>query len=128
MLLPWANMIPCPWKRTLRACCSLSTDEKCGDKKIRMLRSLSAKKATHWKGKLTLVGKGPLTVLLVHHGQGIGVDELWCGQEVGVECIHVCVEPVVILEIAVVVLCKRTRHVLGHVVHVLYSIEYIQLG
>ena len=89
---------------------------------------LSERRRVHMKkGELTLVGEGPLAVLLVHHGQGIGVDELGCGQEVGVECIHVRVQPVVVLEVAVIVLCKRARHVLGHVMHVLYPIEHIQL-
>lgn len=65
-------------------------------------------------------------MLHLNQRQGVGVDQIRTGQKVGVKCIHVCVEPVVVLKVAVLILCERAGHVLCKVAQVLGGIVHLQ--
>lgn len=56
------------------------------------------------------------------------MNEIGASQKVGVESIHMGVEPVIILEVAVMVFGEGARHVLCKVVQILLTVVDLQLG
>jgi len=77
---------------------------------------------------LTFVGEGPPAMLHLNEWLSVGVEETRTCEKVGVESVHVSVEPVVILEVAVLVLGEGARHVLGNIMQVFRRIVDLQFG
>lgn len=63
-------------------------------------------------------------MLQVDDGHCVRVDEIRIAQEISVHAIQVQIQPVIILEIAVIILCHRASSVFRGIMQILIRVEH----